>query len=105
MIYKKFALFANPESDQAKDISRKISDQFSQCSWQIVDNFDFSNISTMDLVVAIGGDGTLLRAVSLSIKYDVPVLGINVGNVGFMTEIEGDNAILELEHYLENSVG
>ncbi|GIS31091.1 MAG: hypothetical protein Ct9H90mP2_14740 [Dehalococcoidia bacterium] len=27
-----------------------------------------------------------------------------MGNVGFMTEIEGDNAILELEHYLENSV-
>ena len=104
MIYKKICSVVNPESDQAKDISRKISDQFSQCSWQIVDNFDFSNISTMDLVVAIGGDGTLLRAVSLSIKYDVPVLGINMGNVGFMTEIEGDNAILELEHYLENSV-
>ncbi len=58
----------------------------------------------MDLVLAIGGDGTLLRAVSLSIKYDVPVLGINMGNVGFMTEIEGDNAILDLKHYLENSV-
>jgi len=104
LIYKKICSVVNPESDQAKDISRKISDQFSQCSWQIVDNFDFSNISAMDLVVAIGGDGTLLRAVSLSIKYDVPVLGINMGNVGFMTEIEGDNAILELEHYLENSV-
>ena len=104
MIYKKICSVLNPESSQAKNISKKISNQFSQCSWQVVDNFDFSNINVMDLVIAIGGDGTLLRAVSLSIKYDVPVLGINMGNVGFMTEIEGDNAIHELAYYLENKV-
>jgi len=58
----------------------------------------------MDLIVAIGGDGTLLRAVSLSLKFDVPVLGINMGTVGFMTEIEGANAIKDLGFYLSNDV-
>ena len=42
----------------------------------------------MDVVVAVGGDGTLLRATQIAIARDVPVLGINVGRIGFLVEIE-----------------
>ena len=42
----------------------------------------------MDVVVAVGGDGTLLRATQIAIAHDVPVLGINVGRIGFLVEIE-----------------
>ena len=43
------------------------------------------------LVIAIGGDGTLL---SCSRKYgskEIPILGINLGNLGFLTDIAPDN--------------
>lgn len=40
-----------------------------------------------DIVIAIGGDGAMLRAARLSSEYDVPVLGVNMGRLGFLTEI------------------
>jgi len=41
-----------------------------------------------DLVVGVGGDGTVLEAVRQSIAASAPVLGINAGHVGFLTEVE-----------------
>ncbi len=41
-----------------------------------------------DMVVSLGGDGTLLRAVRLASKFDIPVLGINMGRLGYLTEVE-----------------
>jgi NAD+ kinase len=40
-----------------------------------------------DLVVTIGGDGTLLRGIRIAVRDDAPVLGVGVGRVGFLTEI------------------
>ena len=41
-----------------------------------------------DLIVTVGGDGTLLRGVRIAAPQDIPVLGIDVGRVGFLTEVE-----------------
>jgi len=41
-----------------------------------------------DVVVAVGGDGTVLEASHLSRDSDVPLLGVNAGNVGFLAEVE-----------------
>ncbi len=41
-----------------------------------------------DFVVAVGGDGTVLEASHLSRAWDVPLLGVNAGNVGFLAEVE-----------------
>jgi NAD+ kinase len=40
-----------------------------------------------DLVIAVGGDGTFLSAVRVAADYDVPVVGINLGRVGFLVDI------------------
>ena len=45
----------------------------------------------MDAIVAVGGDGTLLRATQTAIAHDVPVLGVNVGHIGFLVETELEN--------------
>lgn len=44
-----------------------------------------------DLVVAIGGDGTVLRAGHLCAPYDVPILPVNMGSLGFLIEITPQN--------------
>jgi NAD+ kinase len=48
-------------------------------------------------VVVLGGDGTLLRAVGLALRAQVPVLGVNVGRLGFLTEVEPDGLAAALE--------
>jgi NAD+ kinase len=42
----------------------------------------------LDLVIALGGDGTMLRAGRLCAPQDIPILGINVGHFGFLTELQ-----------------
>ncbi len=56
-----------------------------------------------DLIVTIGGDGTVLRGVHVAAPVGIPVLGINMGRVGFMSEIDADDAAEGLGWYLEGS--
>ena len=46
-----------------------------------------------DLILSIGGDGTILRAAQAVVPYHVPITGINLGNLGFMTELSATEAL------------
>jgi NAD+ kinase len=54
----------------------------------------------LDLVLSVGGDGTLLRAARLANEGDVPLLGVKVGRLGFLTEVEPSEAPALLEEIL-----
>ncbi len=72
----------------------------------------------IDLVLVIGGDGSVIDASGLAVEHDVPILGVNLGRMGYLTEVEVDGlSVLDklvnnsysitekmlLEVYLENS--
>lgn len=54
----------------------------------------------LDLVISIGGDGTLLRAAHLASRADAPLLGVNVGRLGFLTECDPGDAPAVLDAFL-----
>jgi NAD+ kinase len=53
-----------------------------------------------DMIITIGGDGTILRTQSLVNKKKIPILGINLGTVGFLTEVDPENTFNALEEVL-----
>ena len=57
-----------------------------------VNNVDLKNFNDLvDLIIVFGGDGTLLGAARKFINSDIPILGINMGTVGFLTDVNIEN--------------
>lgn len=54
-----------------------------------------------DVVVCLGGDGTMLRAVQLLGGAPVPILGVNMGVLGYLAEVEPDHAHEAIERFLD----
>jgi NAD+ kinase len=54
----------------------------------------------LDLAVSLGGDGTILRTVDLVSPFDVAVLGVHLGQLGYLTEVEPDVLESVLERFL-----
>jgi NAD+ kinase len=63
------------------------------------------DLGGVDLAVAIGGDGTILRTVALVAPGGVPVLGVNVGQLGYLTEVEPAEAVAAAEKVLAGDYG
>ena len=61
--------------------------------------------SDADIVVVLGGDGTVLRAVSMLNGAPVPILGVNVGTLGYLTEVGIDRAIGAVDSALSGKPG
>ncbi|TDT71736.1 NAD+ kinase [Hypnocyclicus thermotrophus] len=63
---------------------------------------DEKNIHKAEFFIIIGGDGTLLHASHKIYKYKKPILGINKGNLGFLTEIKSGEAFQMYDEVLRN---
>ncbi len=93
----------NPTIEQATELSERAA---GWCRMHGVDQWAIAADDTeamcaklpeTDVLVVLGGDGTFLRAVQAVIAVDVPILGINLGRIGFLSKAETD----ELESVLE----
>lgn len=49
-----------------------------------------------DLIISVGGDGTILRVARIIFPEEVPIVGVNFGNLGFMAELEAEEALSKL---------
>ena len=49
---------------------------------------DAQSLPELEIAIVLGGDGTILRAAEVIREYDIPLLGVNLGHVGFLAEVE-----------------
>ncbi len=57
----------------------------------------------LDVAISLGGDGTMLRTVELVAESGVPVIGINVGQLGYLTEVDPDHARMAIKRFLSGA--
>ena len=105
---KTIGIIYNARIPEALDLSTAIANELSpqQSSWiapaEDLDDLK-ERVSDTDLVVTAGGDGTILRAARVTAPFDVPLVGINMGRLGFMTELQVNEALELLPKYLDGS--
>jgi NAD+ kinase len=63
-----------------------------------------AQLNDTDLILTVGGDGTILRAAQVVIPETIPLICINLGKLGFLTEINAGEALEKLPALLENKV-
>jgi len=87
-------VLAHPLRPQTFPVAQRIAESFTArgAMGHAFTTWDSAQVSeslaSCDVVVAIGGDGAMLRAARVSAPFGVPVLGINMGQLGFLTEID-----------------
>lgn len=92
--FKTIGVLAHPRRPQTAPLAERIASQLRAhgvetwvCTeWTEADVLE--SVAHSDMVVAIGGDGAMLRAARVCALDNVPVLGVNMGNLGFLTEID-----------------
>lgn len=55
-----------------------------------------AQVTNTDLILTIGGDGTILRAAQVAVPASIPITGVNLGKLGFMTELKADEVKAKL---------
>ena len=66
---------------------------------------DDADVGQVDLVVSLGGDGSILRAVRLAADAGVAVLGVNFGQLAYLAEVEPGDARAAIERWLAGDFG
>ena len=101
---KNIFIYPNLRKDSARDILQPVCDQLRRDGVRlmlpkqmrvvppIIEDADYMKtedaVQFADMAVVLGGDGTMLRLAREAAQNQLPLLGINVGHVGFMTELE-----------------
>jgi NAD+ kinase len=83
------ALYVDYERERARTLGERVAKAFREKGYRVIHLPQEG--CTADLVVTVGGDGTLLRAAETALECDVPLIGINTGRLGFLTEFDEDD--------------
>lgn len=99
------ALYVDVDRENARALAQRVAAGFTEAGYEVAPIAPGGTLDDAALLVTIGGDGTLLRAARLAVERGVPIIGINTGRLGFLTEFdEDDEAIDELPDLLERGL-
>lgn len=98
MSKRRAVVFINPSRVEAVRAAEELALILSAESFELVTTTDVAiknieqvaigEIGDVEVAVVLGGDGTILRGAEVTLTRDIPLLGINLGHVGFLAEVE-----------------
>ncbi len=114
---KNFLVFTNEHKDPGLLVSNRICDflrqrganvtlkvlqsDWKKCNISAVEENEYNKGQT-DCLLVLGGDGTVLKAARDMMDVNIPLIGVNLGSLGYMTEIETDTLEASLTKLLED---
>jgi len=93
-------LWRNMSKPEALTLALQIEDWFRARGWVVLTEWENIIERKAKFLISLGGDGTLLQAAREAASYDIPVLGVNFGRLGFLCEIEREEVFSALEKIL-----
>jgi NAD+ kinase len=100
MAIKKVGIIIRKGSDEPQKIALELQQWFEA---RAITVFIDTVAEGLDLLVILGGDGTLLHIASQASRFSIPVVGINLGDLGFLTEISKSERYEALEGIMNGS--
>jgi len=108
---RKVLLVIHPSKSEAADLAVDLAAQLDKAGFEVLSNFSknlphtspLESIAGVEVAVVLGGDGTILRAAEIVQGYKIPILGINMGTVGFLAEISRPSIDAVVEALLAKS--
>ena len=109
MTIRRIGFAYNPTNEAAVELSARAS---GWCRMRGIDDWQAqagdidrlrAELPTTDAVVVLGGDGTFLRAARAVAEIDVPLLGLNLGKVGFLSKAEAGDLETVLQHLADGA--
>lgn len=99
---KQFLIYTNRQKDKGLAVTERIRSYLEKRGRKVLlktEGADWSE--TADCMIVLGGDGTMLRAARETRERNVPMIGVNLGTLGYLTEIEPDHLEEALERLIK----
>jgi len=104
---KRIGILYHPRREKARDLAKKLEEFLSsrgisswRCSaWE--EDKAKPQVAGTELILSIGGDGTILHSARIVTPLSVPILGINLGRLGFITEMDSNEVLSNLPDLLK----
>jgi len=110
IVVKSIAIFYQGRKQDTSDVALRLTRMLQQQGYEVRtidirvegEETPDTSLKGCDLVIVLGGDGTILHAARLTSFEDIPIVGVNFGRVGFLTELEPDELETKLHYYLHH---
>ena len=105
---KKVGILFQPKIQAAQDLAQQLAKVVGDLdaavwicsSWE--EDRAKEQADETELIICLGGDGTILRAARIANPRSIPILGINLGRVGFMTELRAEDALSRVPAFVKD---
>lgn len=99
-LFRNIVIVGRHDDPRVAEPLQQLSDHLTKSGATILAS---EEVESADLVIAIGGDGTMIYASRLARESGTPILGVNRGRLGFLADVTPDEMIVSVDHVLQGN--